>query len=129
LSMIPTSTGAAKALSLVLPDLKGKLDGMAIRVPTPNVSLVDVTFEVEKSTSTEEVNAALRAASEGPLKGVLGFSEEPLVSCDFNGSELSSIVDAASTNVLGGKLVKILSWYDNETGFSFRMLDIAAKMI
>lgn len=127
-NMIPTSTGAAKAIGLVLPQLKGKIDGMAIRVPTPNVSLVDVTFELEKEATTEEVNAALKKAAEGPLKGVLGFSEEPLVSGDYNGNPLSSIVDGLSTKVIGKKLVKILSWYDNETGFSNRMLDVAKLM-
>lgn len=128
-SMIPTTTGAAKALALVLPELKGKMDGMSIRVPTPNVSVVDVTFEVEKSTSKEEVNAILKKASETSLKGILGYTDEPLVSCDFNGNSLSSIIDASVTTVLGGNMVKILSWYDNETGFSHRMLDVAAKMI
>ena len=125
LSMIPTSTGAAKAIGLVLPELKGKLNGLAIRVPTPNVSLVDVTFEVGRATTVEEINAALRAASEGALKGVLGFSDEPLVSIDYNGNPLSSIVDGPSTTVIDGNMVKILSWYDNESGFSWRMLDVA----
>ena len=125
LSMIPTSTGAAKAIGLVLPELKGKLNGLAIRVPTPNVSLVDVTFEVGRATTVEEINAALRAAAEGPLKGVLGFSDEPLVSIDYNGNPLSSIVDGPSTTVIDGNMVKILSWYDNESGFSWRMLDVA----
>ena len=128
LSMIPTSTGAAKAIGLVLPQLKGKLDGLAIRVPTPNVSMVDVTFQVEKSTSKEQVNELLRAAANGPLKGVLGVSDEPLVSTDFNGNRLSSIVDAELTTVMNGNMVKILSWYDNETGFSWRMLDVARLM-
>ncbi|MEN9834900.1 MAG: hypothetical protein RL011_1093 [Pseudomonadota bacterium] len=124
-SMIPTSTGAAKAIGLVLPELKGKLDGLAFRVPTPNVSVVDVTFEVERSTTKEEVNQLLRDAAAGPLKGVLAVSDEPLVSIDYNGNRHSSIVDAELTTVMNGNLVKILSWYDNETGFSWRMLDVA----
>jgi glyceraldehyde 3-phosphate dehydrogenase len=124
-SMIPTSTGAAKAIGLVLPELKGKLDGLAVRVPTPNVSVVDVTFEVERSTTKEEVNQLLRDAAAGPLKGVLAVSDEPLVSIDYNGNRHSSIVDAELTTVMNGNLVKILSWYDNETGFSWRMLDVA----
>ena len=128
LSMIPTSTGAAKAIGLVMPELKGKMDGLAIRVPTPNVSLVDVTFQVEKNTTKEEVNKVLKEASQGRLKGVLAFCEEPLVSCDFNGNHHSSIVDAPSTLVMNGNMVKILSWYDNETGFSWRMLDVARLM-
>jgi glyceraldehyde 3-phosphate dehydrogenase (phosphorylating) len=126
LSMIPTTTGAAKAVSLVLPALKGKLDGLAVRVPTPNVSLVDLVVETEKSTSVAEVNAALKKAAEGPLKGILVFSEEPLVSCDFNGSPASSSVDAASTNVIGGNMVKVMSWYDNEWGYSNRVLDLVS---
>ncbi|MEY3903636.1 MAG: type glyceraldehyde-3-phosphate dehydrogenase [Pseudomonadota bacterium] len=124
LSMIPTSTGAAKAISEVIPSLKGKLHGIAVRVPTPNVSLVDVTFELEKSATAEQVNAALKAASEGRLKGILGYSTEPLVSCDFNGSAFSSVVDAEYTTVIGDNMVKILSWYDNEMGFSNRMIDL-----
>lgn len=122
MSMIPTSTGAAKAMSLVIPELKGKLDGLAIRVPTPNVSLVDFVCVTTKSTSAEEVNAALTEAASGPLKGVLGVSSEPLVSIDFNGCPNSSTVDLSSTMV-NGNLVKVLSWYDNETGFSYRMVD------
>lgn len=126
MSMIPTSTGAAKAIGLVIPELKGKLNGGAIRVPTPNVSLVDVTFEVQKATTAEEVNKLLKKASEeGPLKGILGYSDEPLVSKDYNGDSRSSIVDALSTMVLDGTLVKVIAWYDNETGFSHRMLDVA----
>jgi glyceraldehyde 3-phosphate dehydrogenase len=127
-SMIPTSTGAAKAIGLVLPELKGKLDGLAVRVPTPNVSVVDVTFQMERSTTKEEVNQLLREAAAGPLKGVLAVSDEPLVSVDFNGNRHSSIVDADLTTVMNGNLVKILSWYDNETGFSWRMLDVARLM-
>jgi len=128
LSMIPTTTGAAKAVSLVLPQLKGKLDGLAIRVPTPNVSLVDLVFESKKKTSQEEVNAALKAAAEGPLKGVMVYCEEPLVSRDFNGSPASSSVDALSTNVIDGNLVKVMSWYDNEWGYSNRVLDLTRLM-
>ena len=124
LSMIPTTTGAAKAVSLVLPELKGKLDGLAVRVPTPNVSLVDVVVETEKSVTVAEVNAALKAAAEGPLKGILEFCELELVSKDFNGNPASSIVDAPSTAVMGGTLVKVLSWYDNEWGYSNRVLDL-----
>ena len=128
-SMIPTSTGAAKAISLVLPELEGKLNGLAVRVPTSNVSLVDLTVQVAKDTSVEEVNAALKEASNGALKQVLGYSEEPLVSIDYNGCTASSTVDALSTSVVNGKLVKVLSWYDNETGFSHRMLDVAQLMV
>jgi glyceraldehyde 3-phosphate dehydrogenase len=124
LSMIPTTTGAAKAVSLVLPALKGKLDGMAIRVPTPNVSVVDLVCTLSKETSAEEINQALKAASEGPLKGILGYCTEPLVSIDFNGSRLSSIVDAPSTKVIGGNMAKIISWYDNEMGFSNRVVGL-----
>ncbi len=128
LSMIPTSTGAAKAVGLVLPHLKGKLDGLSIRVPTPNVSVVDFTAIVNKSTSKAEVNAALKAASETSLKGVLGFSEEPLVSSDYNGDVRSSIIDSELTMVMEGNLVKIITWYDNESGFSNRMLDVTEYM-
>ena len=125
LSMIPTTTGAATAVALVLPQLKGKLDGMAIRVPTPNVSLVDLVVEVEKETSVDGVNAAFKKAAMGELKGILGYSEEPLVSVDYNGNELSSIVDALSTTVIEGRMVKVLAWYDNEMGYSARMADVA----
>lgn len=124
LSMIPTSTGAAKAVSLVLPELKGKLDGMAIRVPTPNVSVVDLVVVLKKKADAEKVNAALKKASKGALKGILGFEEAPLVSIDFNGNALSSIVDAGCTKVLDGNMVKVLSWYDNECGFSQRVIDL-----
>jgi glyceraldehyde 3-phosphate dehydrogenase len=124
LSMIPTSTGAAKAVSLVLPELKGKFDGISVRVPTPNVSLVDVVIDVEKETSTEEVNKALKDAANGELKGILAFSEEPLVSADFKGNSNSSIVDAEYTKVIGGRMIKILSWYDNEWGYSCRVRDL-----
>ncbi|RME00244.1 MAG: type I glyceraldehyde-3-phosphate dehydrogenase [Calditrichaeota bacterium] len=124
LSMIPTTTGAAKAVSLVLPELEGKLDGMAVRVPTPDVSLVDVVFEVEKSTNREEVNEVMRQAAAGHLKGILDVSDEPLVSTDYIKNSHSSVVDALSTKVIGGTLVKVLSWYDNEWGFSNRVLDL-----
>ena len=131
LSMIPTSTGAAKAVALVLPELKGKFDGISVRVPTPNVSLVDVVMEVEKETSTEEVNRALKDAANEELNGILSFSEEPLVSIDFKRNSNSSIVDAEYTKVINGHLIKILSWYDNEWGYSCRVRDlvkyIAAK--
>ncbi len=124
MSMIPTSTGAAKAVGLVLPELKGKMHGLAIRVPTPNVSLVDLVAEVEKVATVEEVNNALRKAAEGELKGILGFCEEPLVSVDFNGNALSSIVDGPSTSVMDGSMVKVLAWYDNEWGYSCRVRDL-----
>jgi len=124
LSMIPTTTGAARAISLVLPSLKGKLDGLAIRVPTPNVSLVDLVAELEKDTTVEAVNGSLKKASEGELKEYLRFSEEELVSADFNNSLFSSIVDGPLTAVIGGNLVKVLSWYDNETGYSARIIDL-----
>jgi glyceraldehyde 3-phosphate dehydrogenase len=122
--MIPTTTGAAKAVALVLPELKGKLDGLAVRVPVPNVSLVDLVVETEKTTSAEEVNKALKAAADGPLKGILAYCEEPLVSCDFNGNPSSSTVDAATTTVIGGNMVKVMSWYDNEWGYSSRIVDL-----
>jgi glyceraldehyde 3-phosphate dehydrogenase len=124
LNMIPSTTGAAKALKLVIPELDGKLDGYSMRVPTPNVSVVDVTVFVEKSATKESVNAALKAAAEGPLKGILGYTEEELVSCDFKGSSNSSIVDADYTKVVGDKCVKVLSWYDNEWGYSCRVRDL-----
>jgi glyceraldehyde 3-phosphate dehydrogenase len=125
MSMIPTTTGAARATALVIPELKGKIDGMAIRVPTPDVSIVDFTSEVEKETSAEAVNDALRAAAEGPLNGFLHFSDEPLVSIDYTGHPASSIVDGLSTAVMGGNLVKVLAWYDNEWGYSCRVVDLA----
>ncbi|MBT3313277.1 MAG: type I glyceraldehyde-3-phosphate dehydrogenase [Anaerolineae bacterium] len=128
LNIIPTSTGAAKAIALVIPELKGKLDGYSLRVPTPTVSIVDAVFEVEKSTTAEEVNAALKAAAEGPMKGFLGFSEEPLVSMDYKGDERSSIVDADLTAVMDGNMVKVVSWYDNEWGYATRLTDFAAKI-
>jgi len=124
LSMIPTTTGAARAVGLVLPHLKGRLDGMAIRVPTPNVSVVDLVADLEKETTADAVNAALKAASEGPMKGILQYCEEPLVSIDFNGNPHSSILDASLTKVLEGTMVKVLSWYDNEWGYSTRLKDL-----
>ncbi|MDE2411392.1 MAG: type I glyceraldehyde-3-phosphate dehydrogenase [Sphingomonadales bacterium] len=128
MSMIPTTTGAARAVGEVLPELKGKLDGSAIRVPTPNVSVVDLTFQPKRDTTKEEVNALLKAAAEGPMKGVLGFSDEPLVSIDYNGCANSSTIDSLETSVIDGKLVRVLSWYDNEWGFSNRMVDTAGAM-
>ncbi|MDQ6653050.1 MAG: type I glyceraldehyde-3-phosphate dehydrogenase [Acidobacteriota bacterium] len=124
LSMIPTSTGAAKAVALVLPELKGKFDGISVRVPTPNVSLVDVVMDVEKDTNTEEVNRALKNAANEELRGILTFSEEPLVSVDFKRNSNSSIVDAEYTKVVNGRMVKVLSWYDNEWGYSCRVRDL-----
>ncbi len=124
LSMIPSTTGAAKALKLVIPELDGKLDGYSMRVPTPNVSVVDLTVFVEKPATKESVNAALKAAAEGPLKGILGYTEEELVSADFKGNPNSSIVDADYTKVVGDKCVKVLSWYDNEWGYSCRVRDL-----
>jgi glyceraldehyde 3-phosphate dehydrogenase len=132
MSMIPTTTGAARAVGEVLPELKGKLDGSAIRVPTPNVSVVDLTFTPKRDTTKDEVNALLKAASEGALKGVLGYSDEPLVSIDYNHDSHSSTIDSLETSVIDGKLVRVLSWYDNEWGFSNRMIDTAgaiAKLI
>ena len=125
LSMIPTTTGAAAAVSLVLPALEGRLDGISIRVPTPNVSVVDLVVTLEKDVTKEEVNKALKTASETTLQGILLYSEEELVSCDFNGNSYSSIVDAPNTSVIGGNMVKVLSWYDNETGYATRMVDLA----
>ncbi|MGE5324339.1 MAG: type I glyceraldehyde-3-phosphate dehydrogenase [Actinomycetota bacterium] len=124
ISMIPTSTGAAKALHLVVPDLKGKLDGFAMRVPTPNVSVVDLVAFVEKSTTVEDVNKALLAAANGPMKGILGYETAELVSVDYRGDERSSIVDASLTRVVGGNCVKVISWYDNEWGYSCRVRDL-----
>ena len=125
LSMIPTSTGAAKAIGEVLPQLKGKLDGLAIRVPTPNVSLVDLVVELGKDVTREEVNAAVRKAAEGPLKGILKYAEEPTVSCDYNNDPHSAIFDALDTFVMEKRLVKVMAWYDNEWGYSNRMVDLA----
>ena len=123
-SMIPTTTGAAKAVALVLPELKGRLDGLAVRVPVPTGSIIDLVIESEKETTAEEVNAALKSASEGELAGVLGYCDEPLVSIDFKANPNSSIVDSLSTKVIGGNMIKVLSWYDNEWGFSCRMRDL-----
>ena len=123
-NIIPTTTGAAKAVALVLPELKGKLNGMAMRVPTPNVSVVDLVAELEKDVTAEEVNAAFKKASENELKGILEYSELPLVSRDYNGSPASSTIDALSTMVMEGNMVKVLSWYDNETGYSNRVVDL-----
>jgi glyceraldehyde 3-phosphate dehydrogenase len=124
LSIIPTSTGAAKAIGLVLPDLKGKLDGISLRVPTPNVSIVDLVADVEKETTKEEVNAAMKKAADGTLKGILQYSDEPLVSIDFRRNSHSSILDAPYTAVMEGNMVKVLSWYDNEWGYSSRVVDL-----
>ena len=128
LSMIPTSTGAAKAVGLVLPELVGKLDGTAIRVPTPNVSMIDLVFEAKKKTTVEEINAAITKAAKGPLKGVLGICDQPLVSIDFNHNPHSSTFDLTQTQIVDGKLVRVLSWYDNEWGFANRMSDTAVAM-
>ncbi|MBL7672541.1 MAG: type I glyceraldehyde-3-phosphate dehydrogenase [Bdellovibrionaceae bacterium] len=128
LSMIPTTTGAAKAVGIVLPELKGKIDGFSVRVPTPNVSLVDFTFRPVKDVTKESINAALREAAKGSLKGVLAVEDKELVSIDFNGNPMSSTVDVGYTLVIGGKMAKVLSWYDNETGFSERMVDFCQYM-
>jgi glyceraldehyde 3-phosphate dehydrogenase len=128
-SMIPTTTGAAKAVGMVLPELKGKIDGISVRVPTPNVSLVDFTFTSQKDMSVASINEALTKASQGALKGVLGVETEELVSVDYNGNSLSSIVDAPCTMIVGPKMAKVMSWYDNETGFSYRMIDFAKYMM
>ncbi len=125
-NMVPTTTGAAKAISLVLPELKGKLHGLALRIPTPTVSLVDLVAEIKEDACVDDINNAFKAASEGTLKGILGYSEEPLVSSDFKGNPLSSIVDAPNTMVMEGNLVKVLSWYDNEWGYCCRLADLAA---
>ena len=125
INIVPTSTGAAKAVALVIPDLKGKLNGVALRVPTPNVSMVDFVVQVEKRTITEEVNQALKDASEGPLKGILDYSELQLVSSDYQGTDASSIIDSSLTIVMGNDLVKVMAWYDNEWGYSQRVLDLA----
>jgi glyceraldehyde 3-phosphate dehydrogenase len=128
LNMIPTTTGAAKAVALVIPELKGKFDGLAIRVPTPTVSLIDLVVTLDKSAAEEEVNAALKAAAQGSLKGILGYSEEPLVSVDYKGDPRSGIVDALSTKMVGDHMLKLLVWYDNEWGYSVRCADLAALM-
>lgn len=128
-NIIPTTTGAAKAVSLVLPELKGKLNGGALRVPTPNVSLVDLTAELGKDVTAEEVNAAFKEASEGELKGILGYSEEPLVSKDYNGNTYASSIDALSTMVMEGNMVKVISWYDNETGYSAQVINLVDYIV
>jgi glyceraldehyde 3-phosphate dehydrogenase len=128
LNMIPTSTGAAKAVGLVLPELKGKLDGISVRVPTPNVSVVDLKFVAKRATSVEEINSAIRKAADGPLKGILGYTDAPNVSSDFNHDPRSSIFHMDQTKVMDGNFVSILSWYDNEWGFSNRMSDTAAVL-
>jgi glyceraldehyde 3-phosphate dehydrogenase len=125
-NIIPTTTGAAKALALVIPDLKGKFDGFSLRVPTPTVSVVDFTADVSRSTTVDELNDAFRRAADGPMKGILGVSDEPLVSMDFKGDSRSSIIDAATTMVMGGTMVKVISWYDNEWGYSCRCADLIA---
>ncbi|WP_230281347.1 type I glyceraldehyde-3-phosphate dehydrogenase [Croceicoccus sp. Ery15] len=127
-NMIPTTTGAARAVGLVLPELNGKLDGSSVRVPTPNVSLVDLVFVPKKDVTKDEINAALKAASEGPMKGVLAFTDQPLVSSDFNHYPASSTIDSLETSVMEGKLARVVSWYDNEWGFSNRMIDTAGVM-
>jgi len=129
LNIIPTTTGAAKAVALVIPELKGKFDGFALRVPTPTVSIVDFVAETEKPTTVEDLNAAFKAASEGELKGILGYSEEPLVSTDYRGDPRSSIVDSLSTMVMGGNLVKVVTWYDNEWGYSCRVADLIGFLV
>jgi glyceraldehyde 3-phosphate dehydrogenase len=125
-NIIPTTTGAAKALALVIPDLKGKFDGFSLRVPTPTVSVVDFTADVSKATTADEINDAFRAAAEGPMKGILGVSDEPLVSSDFRGDSRSSIIDSGSTMVLGGTMIKVIAWYDNEWGYSSRCADLVS---
>jgi glyceraldehyde 3-phosphate dehydrogenase len=127
-NIIPTTTGAAKALALVIPDLKGKFDGFSLRVPTPTVSVVDFTAEVRRETSVDEINAAFRTAASGPMDGILGVSDEPLVSMDFKGDPRSSIIDSASTMVIGGTMVKVIAWYDNEWGYSCRVADLIAHV-
>jgi glyceraldehyde 3-phosphate dehydrogenase len=129
MSMIPTTTGAAKAVGLVLPELKGKLNGLSIRVPTPNVSLVDLVAEVSRDVTVEGVNAALKKAAEGPLKGILQYTEDPVVSIDFNGNDHSAIVDSSLTMVIEGRMVKVLAWYDNEWGYSSRLRDLILYLI
>ncbi len=129
MSLIPTTTGAARAVGLVLPELKGRLDGMAIRVPTPNVSLVDLVAEVSRDVTAEEVNGALKSAAEGPLKGILQYTEEPIVSIDLNGNDSSSIVDASLTRVMEKRMVKVLAWYDNEWGYSCRLRDLVLYIV
>jgi glyceraldehyde 3-phosphate dehydrogenase len=129
MNIVPTTTGAAKAIGLVMPELKGKLHGLSLRVPTSTVSVVDLVADLKKSASVEDVNNALKKAADGELKGILAYSDEPLVSSDFRGNSASSIVDALSTVVLEGKMVKVLSWYDNEWGYSCRVGDLATLMV
>ncbi|EAZ90632.1 type I glyceraldehyde-3-phosphate dehydrogenase [Crocosphaera chwakensis] len=124
-NIVPTSTGAAKAVALVIPEMKGKLNGIAMRVPTPNVSVVDLVAQVEKSTIAEQVNEVMKSASEGSMKGIIGYNDLPLVSCDYRGTDVSSIVDASLTMVMGGDMVKVVAWYDNEWGYSQRVVDLA----
>ena len=124
-NIVPTSTGAAKAVALVIPEMKGKLNGIAMRVPTPNVSVVDLVAQVEKSTIAEQVNEVMKSASEGSMKGILGYNDLPLVSCDYRGTDVSSILDASLTMVMGGDMVKVVAWYDNEWGYSQRVVDLA----
>lgn len=124
-NIVPTSTGAAKAVALVIPEMKGKLNGIALRVPTPNVSVVDLVVQVEKGSITEQVNSALKEAAEGNLKGILEYNDLPLVSSDYRGTDCSSTVDASLTMVMGGDLVKVIAWYDNEWGYSQRVVDLA----
>ncbi len=128
MSIIPTKTGAAKAIGLVIPELEGKLDGFAVRVPTPDGSLVDLTCELARNTTKEEINAAMKAAADGPMKGVLEYTEDPIVSVDIIGNTHSSVFDSGLTKVLGGNFIKIISWYDNENGYSCRMADLVVKM-
>jgi glyceraldehyde 3-phosphate dehydrogenase len=128
LNIIPTTTGAATALSLVLPEMKGKFDGFSLRVPTPTVSIVDMVVELEKDVTIDEVNAALKTAAEGELKGIMGYTEELLVSMDYKGNPLSSIIDSDLTNVMDGNMVKVITWYDNEWGYSCRTVDMAVLM-
>jgi glyceraldehyde 3-phosphate dehydrogenase len=127
-SIIPTKTGAAKAIGLVIPELEGKMDGFAVRVPTPDGSLVDLTCELNRDVTKDEIHAAMKAAADGPMKGVLEYLDEPLVSCDIIGNPHSSIFDSGLTKVLGGNLVKVISWYDNENGYSNRLADLVERM-
>jgi glyceraldehyde 3-phosphate dehydrogenase len=129
INMIPTTTGAAKAIGLVMPQLKGKLDGYSMRVPTPDVSVVDLVAILSRDTTSEEVNAALKAAAEGPMKGILAYTEDPVVSCDMLHNPNSSIVDSQMTKVLGGNLAKVIAWYDNEWGYSCRVVDLIAFLV
>jgi len=129
MSLIPTSTGAAKGIGLVLPELDGKLDGTAVRVPIPNVSMVDLTFIASRATDVEELNSLMKSASDGSLRGILGYNELPLVSIDFNHDSNSSVFDSTQTQIVGGDFVRVLSWYDNEWGFASRMVDTAVAMV